>query len=80
MEITGIDTNLLNSKIALKGLNRNELADLLQTSPNSVTNLRTGIYNPSYVMMNKLYKVLELTPQEGYDIFFAKNLRNEKVG
>ncbi len=75
----GINQNLLKSKIALKGYNRNELADELGISPTSVTNLTKGRHNPSYELMNKLYVVLELTPEEGYNIFFARNLRNKKV-
>lgn len=74
-----IDIRLLNSKIALKGYNRNELADKLGISPTSVTNLRKGRHNPSYELMNKLYVVLDLTPNEAYEIFFAGNLRDTKV-
>lgn len=75
----GINQNLLKSKIVLKGYNRNELADELGISPTSVTNLTKGRHNPSYELMNKLYKVLELTPEEGFEIFFANNLRDTKV-
>lgn len=79
MEITGINTNVLNSKIALKGYNRNELADELGISPQSVTNLRRGKHNPSYELMNKLFVVLDLNAEDAYEIFFANNLRNTKV-
>lgn len=75
----GINQNLLNSKVALKGYNRNELAEKLGISPTSVTNLTKGRHNPSYELMNKLFVVLDLTPEEGYEIFFAGNLRNAKV-
>lgn len=75
--INGINMNLLKSKVALKGYNRNELASKLGISPTSVSNLLGGRHNPSYELLNKLYDVLDLTPEEGHDIFFAGNLRNE---
>lgn len=74
-----INVNLLKSKIVLKGYNRNELADVLGISPTSVTNLTKGRHNPSYELMNKLYTVLDLTPDEAVEIFFNNNLRNTKV-
>ncbi|RST59679.1 XRE family transcriptional regulator [Siminovitchia terrae] len=74
-----INVNLLKSKIALKGFNRNELAYELGISPTSVTNLTKGRHNPSYELMNKLYEVLELTPDEATEIFFSSNLRKTKV-
>jgi len=79
MEIVGINKNVLNSKIALKGYNRNELADALGISPQSVTNLRNGKHNPSYELMNKMFVVLDLDADDAYEIFFAPNLRETKV-
>lgn len=79
MKIVGINANLLRSKIALHGYNRNEIADKLGISPQSVTNLLKGRHNPSYELINKIYEVLELTPEEGHAIFFEPNLRNKKV-
>lgn len=79
MEITGINTNVLNSKIALKGYNRVELADRLGISPQSVTNLRKGKHNPSYELMNRIYVVLDLNAEEAFEIFFANTFRNTKV-
>ena len=78
MEFVGVDEKLLRSKIILKGFNRNELAEALGISPNSVTNIIKGHHNPSYELINKIYHVLELTPEEGHEIFFANNLRNAK--
>lgn len=75
----GINVNLLKSKMALKGYNRNELADELGISPTSVTNLTKGRHNPSFELMNKLYVVLDLTPDEAVDIFFENYLRDTKV-
>lgn len=74
-----INVNLLKSKIVLKGFNRNELADVLDISPTSVTNLTKGRHNPSFELMNRLYNVLDLTPEEATEIFFSSNLRDEKV-
>jgi len=78
MELVGINVNLLMSKIALKGYNRNEIADALDIAPGSVTNLIKGKHNPSYELINKIYYELDLTPEEGHEIFFANNLRNAK--
>lgn len=74
-----MNLNLLKSKIVLNGFNRNELADALGISPQSVTNLTSGRHNPSYELMNKLCIVLNLTPEEAHEIFFSTNLRNAKV-
>lgn len=70
-----MNTKLLKSKIALKGFNRNELAYELGVSPTSVTNLTNGRHNPSYELMNKIFVVLDLTPDEAAEIFFGDNLR-----
>ena len=74
-----MNLNLLKSKIVLKGYNRNELADELGISPTSVTNLTNGRHNPSYELMNRLYDVLELSPEDANEVFFSRNLRDTKV-
>ncbi len=74
-----MNINLLKSKIALKGYNRNELANELGISPTSVTNLTKGRHNPSYELMNRLYVVLGMSPEEATEIFFGSNLRDKKV-
>jgi len=76
MEVT-INKNILNSKIALKGYNRDELADKLGITPQSVTNIRKGKHNPSFSLMNKMYRVLDLSEDDAIKIFFAPNLPNK---
>ena len=75
-----INANLLSAKMALKGLNRKELARELGVTPQSITNLMNGKHNPSFELMNKIYDVLDLTPEEATDIFFTNNLRRMQVG
>ena len=74
---TVIDKNILNSKIALKGYNRDELADKLGITPQSVTNIRTGKHNPSFGLINRMYRVLDLSENDAFKIFFAPNLPSE---
>lgn len=75
-----IDSELLESKMILKGFKtRKSFAEALCISEHSVSNLLNGIYNPSFELMNKIYLILQLTPNEGTEIFFAKYLRKTKV-
>lgn len=78
MKRVKLNENLLRAKIAIKGYNRNELADKLKISPQTVTNVIKGHHNPSYDLINRIYYALELTPEEGHAIFFEPNLRVAK--
>lgn len=81
MTTTRTDVNLLESKMVLKGFkSRKEFAVAVGASPLTISNLLNGVHNPSYDLMNSIFRVLELTPEEGVSIFFSGNLRNTKVG
>lgn len=75
-----INTSLLESKMVLKGFKtRKDFAEAVGTTPHTISNLLNGVYKPSYELMNAIYQVLELTPDEATAIFFVSNLRNRKV-
>lgn len=67
-----INTSLLESKMILRGYKtRKSFAKAIDISEHSVSNMLNGIYNPSFIVMNKIFATLELTPQEGTEIFLA---------
>ena len=73
------DTVLLESKMILKGYrSRKQFAEAVGTTAATIGNILNGVHNPSYDLMNSIYRVLELTPEEGTEIFFNSNLRNAK--
>lgn len=75
-----IDTNLLESKMFLKGYkSRKDFAAAVGSSPLTVSNLLNGVHNPSYELIMSIYRVLDLSPEEGTAIFFSGNLRGAKV-
>lgn len=79
MKIPSVNTKLLESKMVLKGFKtRKEFAEAVGTTPHTISNLLNGVYKPSYELINAIYHVLELTPDEGTQIFFISNLRNKK--
>ena len=74
----GINGNKLAGKIVEKGYNYGTVAEEVGVDRNTISSAIAGKYSPSYKVMNALYYVLELTPGEVVDIFFAKDLRNTK--
>lgn len=75
-----INSELLESKMILAGYKtRKSFADALNVSEHSVCNLLNRVYNPSFDLMNKIYVLLDLKPEEGTEIFFANYLRETKV-
>ena len=75
-----INSELLESKMVLAGYKtRKSFANDLKVAELSVSNLLNGVHNPSYELMNKIYILLELTPEEATEIFFANYLRKTKV-
>lgn len=74
----GINGNKLAGKIVEKGYNYGTVADEAGVDRNTIASAVDGKFRPSYRVMNALYYVLELTPDEAVDIFFAKDLRNAK--
>lgn len=74
------DIALLESKMVLKGFkSRKDFAAAVGTTSHTISNLLNGVHNPSHDLMNSIYGVLELTPEEGTAIFFSNNLRVKKV-
>ena len=75
-----INSELLESKTVLAGYKtRKSFANALQVAELSISNLLNGVHNPSYELMNKIYILLELTPEEATEIFFTNYLRKMKV-
>ena len=75
-----INSELLESKMVLAGFkSRKSFAAALDVADHSVSNLLNGVYNPSYELLNKIYLVLDLKPEEATEIFFSNYLRNTKV-
>lgn len=74
-----IDTKLLKSKMALKGHNIKTLSEEIGVNRDTLSNMIHGRTKPSYPVINGIYFALDLTPQEGRDIFFNKDLRKMKV-
>lgn len=74
----GINGNKLAGKIVEKGYNYGTVANEAGVDRNTISSAIDGKYRPSYKVMNALYYVLELTPDEAVDIFFAKDLRDTK--
>ena len=74
-----INSELLESKMILAGYKtRKAFADALGIAEHSVSNLLNKVYNPSFELMNKIYSLLNLTPEEGTEIFFGQYLRKKK--
>lgn len=74
-----IDSNLLKSKMALRGYNIQSLADEMGVSRDTISNVLLGNNLPSYPIINGIFYTLSLTPEEGVAIFFNSNLRKKKV-
>lgn len=80
MVISTVDSKLLESKMILAGYkSRKEFAEAIEVTPHAVGNILNHVHNPSYEVINSMYRVLDLTPDEGHAIFFNSNLRNTKV-
>ncbi|AMG63432.1 MAG: helix-turn-helix transcriptional regulator [Staphylococcus lugdunensis] len=74
-----INTKLLKSKMALKDFNIKTLSAEIGVNRDTLSNVIHGKNRPSYSVINGIYFALELTPQEGRDIFFSQDLRKTKV-
>ncbi|SDK81267.1 helix-turn-helix domain-containing protein [Lacicoccus qingdaonensis] len=73
-----IDSKLLKSKMALKGYGIKELSEASGLHRDTISNVLNGKTSPSFKVMNSIYFALELTPDEGVDIFLSTDLRDEK--
>ncbi|QYA32282.1 helix-turn-helix transcriptional regulator [Macrococcus psychrotolerans] len=74
-----INTNLLKSKMALHGMTINDLSNETGLHRDTVSNIINNKTAPSYPAINALYYALNLSPEDGKDIFFGSDLRNKKV-
>lgn len=75
-----INVRLLESKMALSGFrSRKEFAEAIGTTSHTVSNLLNGVHKPSHELMDVIFQVLKLTPEEGMNIFFGGYLRDTKV-
>ena len=75
----GINGNKLAGKIVEKGFNYGTVADEAGVDRNTISSAIDGKYRPSYKVMNALYYVLELTPDEAVDIFLPKTYAVRKI-
>nr|WP_242255027.1 helix-turn-helix transcriptional regulator [Staphylococcus lugdunensis] len=65
--------------MALKDFNIKTLSAEIGVNRDTLSNVIHGKNRPSYSVINGIYFALELTPQEGRDIFFSQDLRKTKV-
>ncbi|ENL70945.1 TPA: helix-turn-helix domain-containing protein [Staphylococcus aureus] len=73
-----IDAKLLKSKMALKEHNIKTLSEEIGVNRDTLSNMIHGRTKPSYPVINGIYFALELTPQEGRDIFLTKTYAKRK--
>lgn len=78
MNKKGINARLLESKMTLHGYNRKTFSEAVGVSPHTISNLLNGKYTPNYKLMNSIYSVLDLDPDEASEIFFTSDLRDTK--
>lgn len=70
-----VDTDLIRIKMIERGIsNFSELSELSEVNRNTISDIINNKSRPSATTMDKLYKVLELTPEEGGRIFFGQKL------
>ncbi|MDN6730991.1 MAG: helix-turn-helix domain-containing protein [Atopostipes suicloacalis] len=65
-----INGELLTKLIQEKGLTLKELARISQISRNTIHNISAGKNNPSYLVMNDLINILDLTEKDFILTFF----------
>lgn len=75
----GVNGHLLKGKIVSRGYNYVTLSNEAKKrgyslNPTSISNVVTNRNKPSYDTMVAFYSILNLTPQEGEEIFFDKKL------
>ena len=69
-----INSNLLKSKMSLKGYDIEKLSQATGIHRDTISNILRNKTLPSYKVINTLYYELELTAEEGKDIFFSTKL------
>lgn len=79
-----VNGDLLKGKIVSRGYNYETLSNEAKKlgyslSTTSISNVVTNKNKPSYSTMTALYTILNLTPQEGNEIFFDKKLHETGI-
>lgn len=74
MKKSAINARILKSKMGYHGYNIESLANEMGVSRDTVSNLINGYNYPSYPLMNSLFYVLKLNPEEAKEIFFGERL------
>ena len=74
----GINTSKLKGLIYSKGFNYSSLAEESGIDRNTISNLIEKGHKPSLTTMNALFYALEMTEEQGGEIFFFENLRDTK--
>ncbi|UTH14739.1 helix-turn-helix domain-containing protein [Macrococcus equipercicus] len=74
-----VNTNLLKSKMAINGMNIDDLSGETGLHRDTISNIINNKTAPSYSAINAIFYALHLTPEEGKDIFFSSDLRKKKV-
>lgn len=74
-----VNGDLLKGKIVSRGYSYESLSAEAKKrgyslTPTSISNVVNNKNNPSYDTMVAFYSILDLTPQEGDEIFFNKKL------
>lgn len=65
--------------MALHGMTINDLSNETGLHRDTVSNIINNKTAPSYTAINALYYALNLSPEDGKDIFFSSDLRKKKV-
>ena len=71
----GINTSKLKGLIYEKGFNYSSLAEESGIDRNTISNVIEKGQKPSLTTMNALFYVLEMTEEQGGEIFFSENLQ-----
>lgn len=69
-----VDQKKLKASIARCGLTNEALANKIQVNRGTISNIMTGRTKPSYQVVNGCFHVLNLTPAEVVEIFYAVNV------
>lgn len=70
-----VDGKYIRHKMIELGINSyTELAELSGVDRNTISNVIENKFRPNAATMDKLYKTLKLTPEEGGRVFFGNEL------
>lgn len=74
----GINASKLKGLIYEKGFNYSTLAEETGINRNTISDVIEKGQRPSLTTMNALFYVLDMTEEQGGEIFFSENLRETK--